>query len=104
MQNISVIEADLVELVLLAQLNALFPAVVSLKEIGGDPPELDELVLLQPLGQRDVVKVVVGVDGRTQSLRGKQTEWFNGNGKKKKETRARPHWKLSTLSYQYGPR
>jgi len=67
-------EADLVELVLLAELHALFPAVVALEEVGGDPPELDQLVLLQPLGQGDVVKVVVGVDGGAQGLERKRDE------------------------------
>lgn len=41
----------LVELVLLAEFHALFPAVVALEQIGCDPPELYELVLLQTLGQ-----------------------------------------------------
>lgn len=53
--------ADLVELVLLAQLHTLLPAVVALEEVGGDSPELNQLVLLQALGQRDVVKVVIGI-------------------------------------------
>lgn len=43
--------ADLVELVLLAQLHTLLPAVVALEEVGGDSPELDQLVLLQALGE-----------------------------------------------------
>lgn len=59
---------DLVELVLLAELNTLFPAVVSFEKVGGDPPELDQLMFLQTLGQRDVVEVVIGVNGSTQSL------------------------------------
>lgn len=63
-----VLITDLVELVLLAELNALFPAVVALEQVGCDPPELDQLMLLQALGQRDVVKVVIGVDGGAQSL------------------------------------
>ena len=52
---------DLIELVLLAELHTLLPAIVALEEVGGDSPELNQLVLLEPLGQRDVVKVVVGV-------------------------------------------
>ena len=84
-------EADLVELVLLAELHALFPAVVALEEVGGDSPELDQFVLLKPLGQGDIVKVVVGVDGGAQGLGRKREErrlrrvllkrrkWFEGN-------------------------
>ncbi|KAF3847983.1 hypothetical protein F7725_021011 [Dissostichus mawsoni] len=53
----------LVELVLLAELDALFPAVSC------DPPELDQIVLLQALSQRDVVEVVVGIDGSTHGLK-----------------------------------
>jgi len=41
----------LVELVLLAELHTLFPAVVALEEVGGNPPELNQVVLLQALGQ-----------------------------------------------------
>lgn len=59
---------NLVELVLFAELNALFPAVVTLEEVGRDPPELNQLVLLQALGQRDVIKVVVSVNGSAQRL------------------------------------
>ena len=51
----------LIELVLLAELHTLFPAVVALEEVGSDSPELNQLVLLQTLSQRDVVKVVVGI-------------------------------------------
>ncbi len=51
----------LIELVLLAELHTLFPAVVALEEVGSDSPELNQLVLLQALSQRDVVKVVVGI-------------------------------------------
>lgn len=66
--------SDLVELVLFAELHALLPAVVTLEQVGCDPPELDQLVLFQALGQRDVVKVVISVDGSAQRLhRGKQT-------------------------------
>ena len=36
----------LVEFVLLAELHALSPAVVALVEVGGDPSELNQLVLL----------------------------------------------------------
>lgn len=41
----------LVELVLLAELNTLFPAVVALKEVCCDPPKFNQLMLLQALGQ-----------------------------------------------------
>lgn len=36
----------LVELVFLAELNTLFPAVVALEEVCSDPPKLDQLMLL----------------------------------------------------------
>ena len=58
----------LVEFVLLAELHTLFPAVVSLEEVGSDPPELNQLVFLQALGKRDVVKVVIGIYRGPQSL------------------------------------
>lgn len=50
---------NLVELVLLAKLHTLFPAVVALEKVGSDSPKLNQLVLLQALRQGDVVKVVV---------------------------------------------
>lgn len=55
-------DSNLVELVLLAELYALFPAVVALEQVGSDSPEFNQLVLLQALRQGDVVEVVVGVD------------------------------------------
>lgn len=60
--------SNLVELVLFAELHALLPAVVALEEIGCDPSKLDQLVLFQALGQGDVVKVVIGIDGGAQGL------------------------------------
>lgn len=51
----------LIELVLLTELHTLFPAVVALEEVSSDSPELNQLVPLQALGQRDVVKVIVGI-------------------------------------------
>lgn len=41
----------LIELVLLAELHTLFPAVVALEKVGCDPPKLNQLMLLQALGQ-----------------------------------------------------
>ena len=38
-----------------------------LVEVGGDASELNQVVLLQALGQRDGVKVVEGVDGGAQT-------------------------------------
>jgi hypothetical protein len=46
----------------------LLPAVVPLVEVGGDSAELDELVLLELLRQRDVVEVVERVDARLQAV------------------------------------
>lgn len=59
-------------MVFLAQLHALFPAVVALVEVGCDAPELDQFVLLQALSQRYVIKVVVGINGSSQTLLGRQ--------------------------------
>lgn len=65
---VNFVPTHLVELVLLAELDTLFPAVVAFKKIGCDPPEFNQLVLLQALGERDVVEVVVSVDGSAQRL------------------------------------
>jgi len=59
---------NLEEFVLLAQVNRLLPAIVALVQVCADSSELDQLVLLQPLSQRYVVKVVESVDGRTKTL------------------------------------
>ena len=53
---------------LLAKLDALSPPVVALVEVGGDPSELDELVLLQGLGQPDVVEIVEGIDAGLEGV------------------------------------
>ena len=58
----------LVETVGLAQLDRLLPSVVALVEVGRYAAELDERVLLESLGQIDVVEVVVGVDAVAQAL------------------------------------
>lgn len=42
---------NLVELVFLAQLNTLFPAVVALEKVGSDSPKFNQLVPLQALRQ-----------------------------------------------------
>ena len=42
--------------------------IVALVQVGGYPPELDELVLLECLGQLDVVEVVEGIDTGPDSL------------------------------------
>ena len=56
------------ELVLLAQVDRLLPAVVALVQVGTDAPKLNQFVLLEALRQRDVVKVVKCVNGSTQTL------------------------------------
>ena len=56
------------ESVFLTQVDRLFPAIVALVQVRADASELDQFVLLQTLGQCDVVKVVECVDGRTQAL------------------------------------
>ena len=40
----------------------------NLVEVGGNPPELDEVVLLELLGEGDVVKVVECVDGGLEAV------------------------------------
>jgi len=61
-------QSNLKESVLLAEVDRLFPAIVALVQVGADASELDQLVFLKTLGQRDVVKVVERVDGRAQTL------------------------------------
>ena len=56
------------EAVVLAQLHGLLPSVVALVQVGRDAAELDQLVLLEALRQRDVVKVVKRLDGRPHPL------------------------------------
>lgn len=68
-------KGHLIKLVLLAELYALFPAVVALKQVGSDSPELNQLVLLQALGQWDVVKVIVGIYWCSQCLAGVRRKW-----------------------------
>lgn len=58
----------LVEFVLLAELHTLSPAVVALVKISSNTPELDQVVFLQSLRQANGIKVVVGVNGGSQSL------------------------------------
>ena len=60
--------SHLEQLVLLAKVDRLLPAIVALVQVGANASELDQLVLLQTLRQRDVVKVVEGVDGCSQAL------------------------------------
>lgn len=67
-KKIEIIIINLVEFILLAKFHTLLPAVVAFEKVGGNSSEFDELVLLQALGQRYVIKVVIGVDGCTQSL------------------------------------
>jgi len=59
---------DLEEFVLLAEVDRLFPAVVAFVQVCADASELNQFVLLQTLCERDVIKVVEGVDGRAQTL------------------------------------
>lgn len=59
----------LVELVLLAELHALSPAVVALVKVSSDTSELNQLVFLQPLRQVNGVEVVIGINGRSKALR-----------------------------------
>ena len=58
----------LVKLVPLTELYRLLPAVVTLVKISCYAAELDQLVFLKPLGQRDVVKVIKSVDRCTKTV------------------------------------
>lgn len=58
----------LVELVLLAKFDTLFPAVVPLEKVGCDPSKFNQFMLLQALSQWDVVKVIISIDRCTQCL------------------------------------
>ena len=58
----------LVELVLLAQLHTLFPAVIALEKISSNSSELNQFMFLHALGQGDVVKVIIGVYRRSKCL------------------------------------
>ena len=51
-----------------AQLHRLLPTVVPLVEIRRDAPELDQLVPLQPLSQRDVIEVIERFNTRPHAL------------------------------------
>lgn len=70
--SIILMALHLVELVLLAELNALFPAVVPFEKVSCDPPKFNKFVLLQALGQGDVVKVIISINGCSQCLQWRQ--------------------------------
>merc|ERR1712165_196989 len=63
-----VLHCILEEVVLLAQLDTLLPSVVTFIQIGSNPPELDEVMLLELQGETDVVKVVEGIDGSLETV------------------------------------
>lgn len=54
--------AHLVKLVPFTELYRLLPAVVTLIKVSCYAAELNELMFLKPLGQRDVVEVIKSVD------------------------------------------
>ena len=56
------------ELVLLAELDSLGPAVVHSEEVGTNTTELEKFVLLHLLGESDHVKVVKSIDGFSQTF------------------------------------
>jgi hypothetical protein len=65
-----VVNGVLVHTILLAKLDdGLLTAVVALVEVGSNAAEIKELVLLQRLGQGNVVKVVAVVNGALQALK-----------------------------------
>ena len=53
---------------MLAQLHGLLPPVVALVQVGRDATELNQLVPLETLRERDVVEVVERLDGRPHAL------------------------------------
>ena len=56
------------ELVFLAQLYSLGPAVVHSEEVGSDTTELEQLMLLNLLSEGDHVKVFKAINGLSQGL------------------------------------
>lgn len=56
------------EVVTFAQVHRLLPAVITLVQVGGNAAELNELVLLKTLRERNVVEVVIGINGHLQSV------------------------------------
>ena len=56
------------QVVFLAKLDALLPAVVAFVQVGSDSPELDELVFFKLLRKRNIVKVVERVDARLETV------------------------------------
>lgn len=51
----------LIQSVFLTELHTLLPAIVSFEQICSNPSELYQLVLLQTLSKRNVVKVVISI-------------------------------------------
>ena len=47
-------------------------------QIGSNPPELDEVMLLELQGETDVVKVVEGIDGRLETVVILFLKWMKG--------------------------
>ena len=47
-------------------------------QIGSNPPELDEVMLLELQGETDVVKVVEGIDGRLKTVVVLFLKWMRG--------------------------
>ena len=61
-------EAYLEEPVVFTQLHRLLPPVVTLVQVCRDASELNQLVPLESLCQRDVIEVVERLDGRSHTL------------------------------------
>lgn len=60
-------------MVFLAERHALGPPAAALVQISNNVPELDQLVILQPLCQGDVVKVVISIDRRSPRVLGEHS-------------------------------
>jgi hypothetical protein len=52
---------NLVKAVFLAQLYALFPAIVAFEEISSNSSELNEFMFFQTLSKGNIVKVVISI-------------------------------------------
>lgn len=61
-------EGYLVEVVTLAQLCCLLPAVVATIQVGSNTAELNQLMALQLLSKLNVIKIIIRINAGTQTL------------------------------------
>lgn len=56
------------EFVTFAQLNRLFPAVISFEQVGSNATKLGKFVVFQLLSQGNLVEVVIGINAKVGGL------------------------------------